>query len=63
MGLPEASLFVTILVFVGGLVFQAGKLTSRVEALEEWEHEARQDIKTLLNTAARIEGMLKRGVD
>jgi hypothetical protein len=63
MGLPEASLFVTVLVFIGGLVFHAGKLTARVDALEEWEHEARVDIKDVLTTVARIEGLLKRGSD
>lgn len=63
MGLPEASLFVTVLVFIGGLVFHAGKLTARVDALEEWEHEARGDIKTVLGTVARIEGILKGRTD
>lgn len=63
MSLPEASLIITILIFVGGLVFQAGKLSTRVEALEEWEREARTDVKALLATAARIEATLKRATD
>jgi hypothetical protein len=59
MGLPEASLFVTILIFVGGLIFQAGKQSNKIDNLEEWRRETRSDVQTILGALARLEGAIK----
>lgn len=48
-------------IFVAGIIFAAGKLTSRVERLEEWRGEMKKEFDEMFRSLRRIERRL--GVD
>lgn len=56
----ESGVVVTVLIFLGGLVFQVGRLSHRVESIEEWRREAALDIKAIRSIADRIDAVLNR---
>ncbi len=50
-----AALAVTVLVFLGQIIFHMGRLTARVEALEKWRESMRADLHEISD---KIEAMV-----
>lgn len=51
---------VTAGIFVAGLVFQLGRLSKRVEAIEAWRVEVAGDVKKISSVVDRIDAVLRR---
>jgi hypothetical protein len=63
MGEPmNTALAVTIAIFAAGVIFGAGRLTSRVESLESWRAEVRGDLTQIRADIASILKLIKGGV-
>ena len=50
--------YVTIALFLAGLIFAAGKLTARLESLESWRIEMKHTIDEVFNLLRRVERKL-----
>jgi hypothetical protein len=49
-------------IFVAGLIYHAGRMAARVDALEAWRLELRADFLQLRNSLEQIKGLI-RGED
>lgn len=52
---------VTLTLFVAGCIFQAGKLTARVEALEQWRSEQREQMNQIFEAIRALERLIRNG--
>jgi hypothetical protein len=50
---------VTLLMFLAGVIFAGGRLSARVEALEEKYDELRDELKAIRATVDRIDGAIE----
>jgi hypothetical protein len=46
----DAGAFVTLLLFIVAIIFHAGQLSARVEAIEMWQRDLRDDLRTIRNS-------------
>jgi len=46
----DAGAFVTLLIFIVAIIFHAGQLSARVEAIETWQRDLRDDLRTIRNS-------------
>lgn len=54
----ETGVAVTLGIFVAGLVFSAGRLTVRIERLEEWKGTTEKHLDAVFRALRRIEKRL-----
>jgi hypothetical protein len=50
---------VTLLIFLAGVIFAGGRLSSRVDALEEKWNETKDDVKAIRAAIDRIDGAIE----
>lgn len=56
----ELALQVTIGIFMAGIIFQSGRLSTRVDKLEEWRGEMRAQFEALHGHLLRLEDTMLR---
>lgn len=57
----EQAVVVTLFLFLAGIVFQMGRYSMRIEKLEEWRTEQREQHAENLSRFDRLERALLRG--
>lgn len=55
------ALEVTVAIFLAGIIFAAGRLTSRVESLEDWRGEVKGDLHRIRDGIDRLLKMPPEG--
>lgn len=57
-GVPMTDLVLPIsaALTIAGIIFQAGRLSSRVDALEKWRAEIHEDVKTIRALVENLSG-------
>lgn len=56
---PAAGVVVAVLTFLGTLAFQMGRLSSRVDQLEESTRAAAGDLKAIRSVVDRVDAVLQ----
>lgn len=51
--------FIVLSIFVAGAIFQSGRLTARVEGLEQWRAELLDEMREFRRDVARLVGFVK----
>lgn len=49
----------TLVSFIAGLVYSAGRLTQRVVALEQWRHEVRDELRDIKDGIEDVKKMIR----
>lgn len=57
----ETGVIVTIAIFCASVIWGASRLTARVDHLEQWRTEAREEFRSLHGHLDRIEDLIKNG--
>lgn len=57
----DAATLIAVALFIVGIVYHAGRLSSRVERLEDWRSEVRDDLKTIRTVTDSIAANFKLG--
>jgi hypothetical protein len=57
----ETGVVVTLALFMSGVIFQMGRLTARVETVEAWRKEVREDLAWIRVQLVRIETLIQNG--
>lgn len=59
MTTETAALLVTIAIFVLGLTYHLGRQSMRIDKLEEWRKEMREEIHEVFEALRRVEQLIK----
>ena len=54
----DIAVLVTLAIFIAGVIYHSGQLSSRVDNLETWRTEVKDDIKTIRAVVDRVDGAL-----
>lgn len=54
-----AALLITLALFVLGLAYHAGRVSMRVDKLEEWRGEMRTEVHEVFQALRRVERLIK----
>ncbi len=54
----DNAVVVTIAIFAAGVIYQAGRLTVRVEKLEQWREENLRELNTIHAALRHIESLI-----
>lgn len=55
----EIGILVTVLLFLAGVIFNAGKMSARLDALEKWRETNWLDIKSISENLIQMSNKLK----
>lgn len=55
----DSAVYVTIAIFMIGVIFHSGRLSARVDKLEEWRTEAREETHQIFEALRRLERLVK----
>ncbi len=62
IGAIDAAATIAIAMFMAGVIYQAGRMSVRVEKLEEWRDEHERTHKDVVSALQRLENLI-RGED
>ena len=55
----EVGVMITVAIFIGGLVFQMGKLSQRIDNIMDWKKETTEDLKKISSVVDRVDAVLR----
>lgn len=63
MGAFNAGVLVTVAIFMAGVIFQCGRFSSRLDSLESWRNEVRDDIRAIRRAVDKMLGLASGAED
>lgn len=55
----EIGVMITVAIFIGGIIFQMGKLSQRIDNIMEWKKETTEDLKKISSVVDRVDAVFR----